>query len=270
MPKMPKSRNAHSLTWATAVACLAVCCAASATEAPSPRILSTSAIHVSLRDDPQAPRLEWIEGSHGNHWSNQAAEPLPASVEINGATVPVTWQLRPSLGPADTAKIVFVYESATPHLRLSWIWEARAASGPVEHRIQVENLSNQELWLPMVDSLRLNWRINPPSDLRNLYIEKGADTPSAAGTHLETIAENYSWTGKSSTYAHPTPGRSPRNHPRGDRLRRRLPVRLVRRHRVQRTHPHLPRAHRQQPHHRPRPQSRPRPVQNPPRSRRDL
>lgn len=203
---MPKSRNAHSLTWATAVACLAVCCAASATEAPSPKILSTSAIHVSLRDDPQAPRLEWIEGLPGNHWSNQAAEPLPASVEINGATVPVTWQLRPSLGHADTAKIVFVYESATPHLRLSWIWEARAASGPVEHRILVENLSNQELWLPMVDSLRLNWRINPATDLRNLYIEKGADTPSAAGTHLETIAENYSWTGKSSTYAHPTPG----------------------------------------------------------------
>jgi hypothetical protein len=93
-----------------------------------------------------------------------------------------------------------------PHLRLRWEWEVRADFGPVEHRIAIENLSEQEMWLPMVDSLRVEWRTSAKRDLRNFYVEKGADSPSSEGTHLETIAEGYTRTGKSSTYAHPVKG----------------------------------------------------------------
>ncbi len=77
--------------------------------------------------------------------------------------------------------MVFVYESAHPHLRLRWQWEARAGFGPLEHRITIENLSGQEIWLPMVDSLRLNWRTPADEALRNLYVEKGSGTPFGAG-----------------------------------------------------------------------------------------
>jgi hypothetical protein len=153
----------------------------------------------------------WIEGAkvagRENHpWKNSADDPLPASVEVSGATVPLKWQLKPELGNADLRRVVFVYESEQPHLRLSWQWEARADFGPVEHRITIENLSGQELWLPKVDSLRLEWSVAATRELRNFYVEKGADSPSAEGTHLETVAEGYSWTGKSSTYAHPVQG----------------------------------------------------------------
>jgi hypothetical protein len=89
---------------------------------------------------------------------------------------------------------------------LRWQWEARAAFGPVEHRITIENLSGQEIWLPMVDSLRLDWRTPRGTALRHLYVEKGADTPSAQGTHDEPVVEGYRWIGKSSTYAFPAPG----------------------------------------------------------------
>ncbi len=193
---------------AAPAACFAVCLTGQATKiaAPPPKKVSNSSIQVVLSDGPHGPLLEWIEGSKDNFWSNQAIEPLPASVEVNGATVPLTWQLKPELGHADPHKAVFVYESASPHLRLSWIWEARAGFGPVEHRVTIENLSGQEVWLSMVDSLRLDWRAAPTRDLRNFYVEKGADTPSAEGTHLETIGDGYSWTGKSSTYAHPVEG----------------------------------------------------------------
>ena len=187
---------------------LAACFTAGATTVPPPTVVSNSTIRVYVRGDAQGPRLAWIEGSKDNLWSNQAVEPLPASVEINGAAVPLTWQLRPALGPHDPRKAVFVYESGAPHLRLSWIWEARADFGPIEHRIVIENLSGQELWLPMVDSLRLDWRAAHTRALRNFYVEKGADTPSPEGTHLETVAEGYTWTGKSSTYAHPEKGES--------------------------------------------------------------
>ena len=75
----------------------------------------------------------------------------------------------------------------------------------MEHRITVKNLSNQELWLPLIDSLRLQWAITKES-LQHFYVEKGADTPSAHGTHLDSVSDGYHWIGKSSTYAFPTPG----------------------------------------------------------------
>jgi hypothetical protein len=202
---MLKHSRTRRLKSAALAGCFAVCCTAAATQAPPAKIVSNSTVRIYLRDEPQAPRLAWIEGSKKNAWFNRGTEPLPASVEVNGADVPVTWQLKPELGHHDPRKAVFVYESASPHLRLSWIWEARADFGPIEHRIAVENLSGQELWLPMVDSLRLDWT-TPTRDLRNFYVEKGADTPSVEGTHLDTVSEGYNWTGKSSTYAHPVPG----------------------------------------------------------------
>jgi hypothetical protein len=153
-----------------------------------------------------APKLAGLSRPSGAAWRNTQEETLPASVEVHGAAVPVTWRLKRELGSADAHHVVFVYECAQPHLRLKWQWEARAGFGPVEHRITIENLSGEEIWLPMVDSLRLDWRAPADEALRNFYVEKGADTPSAQGTHLEAVGEGYRWTGKSSTYAHPVPG----------------------------------------------------------------
>ena len=168
--------------------------------------LKTSDVEITLRAGEDAPAL--IELSrHGNaQWQNRQSETLPSSVEINGVNNPVSWHLRPDLGSADAHRAIFVYESEQPHLRLRWQWEARAAFGPLEHRIVIENLGSEEVWLPMVDSLRLDWNAPANEILRNFYVEKGADTPSAEGTHLENVSEGYRWTGKSSTYALPTPG----------------------------------------------------------------
>ncbi len=193
--------------------CCALCCMALATTTLPPTIVSNSSIHIYLRDEPQGPVLAWIEGtktegSGDDSWTNEKPDPLPSSVEMNGARVPLTWKLMPELGESGGSqrKVVFVYECAEPHLRLRWEWEARADFGPVEHRITIQNLSETEIWLPMIDSLRLDWRAAPTRQLHNFYVEKGADSPSAEGTHLETVGEGYRWTGKSSTYAHPVPG----------------------------------------------------------------
>jgi hypothetical protein len=168
--------------------------------------LQTSDIRVEVSAGADAPKLISLAGSAGTARHNRQQESLPASVEINGAAIAVNWQLKPELGNASARRVVFIYESAKPHLRLRWQWEVRAAFGPVEHRITLENLSDQEIWVPMVDSLRLDWSAPADEPLRNFYVEKGADTPSAQGTHLETVGEGYRWTGKSSTYALPIPG----------------------------------------------------------------
>jgi Melibiase/Glycosyl hydrolase family 36 C-terminal domain len=169
-------------------------------------VLATRDVRVELSAGENAPRLTGISGSEGSAWRNVRDVALPASVEVHGETAPVTWRLKRELGSAAAHRVVFVYECAQPHLRARWQWEARADFGPVEHRITIENLSGQEVWLPMVDSLRLEWRTPATKHLRNFYVEKGADTPSDQGTHLETVGEGYRWTGKSSTYEHLVPG----------------------------------------------------------------
>ena len=177
-------------------------CSASALE---PAVLSTSNVSVTLKDSDHAPELVSLTGIPEFRVNNEAMEPLPASVEINGASVPLNWEINREASTHDKNHVLFVYESANPHLRLDWEWEARAGFGPVEHRITVKNLGNRELWLPLIDSLRLQWVITKES-LQHFYVEKGADTPSAHGTQLENLSDGYHWIGKSSTYAFPAPG----------------------------------------------------------------
>jgi hypothetical protein len=177
-----------------------------ATATITPAIVATRDVTLALRAGEHAPALAWVSGIPGFHFTNAADEPLPASVEVNGDQVALTWELKPELAHADKRHVVFVYESAEPHLRLSWEWQARADFGPIEHSITVENLSGQEIWLPMIDSFRLRMQCPPQRRLQYLYVEKGADTPSNVGTHVGDIPVGYQWTGTSSTYALPQKG----------------------------------------------------------------
>jgi len=171
---------------------------------PSRFALANSDEELVVEAGASAPKLIEIHGRSGL-LRNGLEEPLPASVETDGASVPIQWQFQPQLSRATSREVVLVYETQDPHLRLSWTWELRAQFGPVEHEITVKNLSAREVWLPLLDSLRL--QIDYPSnvDLRDFYVEKGADSPSAEGTHLDTIVDGYRWTGTSSTYALPVP-----------------------------------------------------------------
>ena len=171
-------------------------------------VLQTKDIRLELVAGEHTPMLVSLSGTDGAAWQNGKGESLPACVTIEGTSIPVRWSLMSKLVTIDSHRVVFVYESSQPHLRLSWEWEARVAFGPIEHKIQIENLSGKEVWLPLVDSLRLDWHGVPTGNLRHFYVEKGADSPSAQGTHLEPVNEGYKWMGRSSTYAHPEAGES--------------------------------------------------------------
>jgi len=101
--------------------------------------------------------------------------------------------------------MAFVYDSATPALRLTWEWIARAHFGPIEHRITIENRSKEEMWLPLQLSFQFNWQVDPTIKLEHLYIDKGAGTPTQEGTHHEALPDGYAWNGLSSTYADGAP-----------------------------------------------------------------
>lgn len=190
----------------TAIAAYAASLAICANAAIPIASISTSDVRIQLQAESSAPTVVRLSHSTSDTWYNAASENLPSSVEVGGVTVPLEWKNVATANIADAHRVVFVYECASPHLRLLWEWHVRATFGPIEHLITIENLSGEEIWLPLVDSLKLAWRVPANVGLRNFYVEKGADAPSAHGTHFEDVIDGYRWTGTSSTYAHPAKG----------------------------------------------------------------
>jgi alpha-galactosidase len=197
------SLSLNAVAWiATRIACIAVLgllfglAASGQTNAH----LRTSDTEIVLEAGATAPRLVSLLAPGQRKWQNRGSETPIASVNISDKDVPVQWQFNRDASQIGEQKVVFVYDSASPHLRFTWQWEVRQAYGPIEHEIRIENLDNQEIWIPMQDSLSFNWEVDQKSALEHLFVEKGANTPSPVGTHQVAITEGYHWTGTSSTY----------------------------------------------------------------------
>jgi alpha-galactosidase len=198
------ARAALCLAWLTVFAAVVIASARGEAQAS----VATADVRVQLDGGTAEPRLLMLRGSGQRPWRNSVAEALPAYVEQAGKRLPLQWQLRPDLCRVSSHRAVFVYDSLRPHLRLRWEWTARARFGPVEHRIVVENLSGAEYWLPVIDSLRLQWQVDGRTRLEHFYVEKPAGGPTPIGTHRVELAPGYRWTGWSTTFAHPVAGRS--------------------------------------------------------------
>ncbi len=162
--------------------------------------LQTADTDLTLEAAPETPRLVRLAAPGQPAWENHSSEALIASAEIAGQATPVRWAFNREASEISPKRVEFVYDSASPHMRLTWEWRVRAAYGPIEHQIRIENLDAREIWIPMQDSLAVNWQIDPRTRLQHLFIEKGANSPSQVGTHEVDLTEGYRWTGTSSTY----------------------------------------------------------------------
>jgi alpha-galactosidase len=163
--------------------------------------LGTAQTIVQLKAGATAPQLLSLQSPGLPAWSNKAAEELIATVAIDGHSVPLHWKLVGGLGQKDAKHISFVYETQSPHLRLTWEWSAPAKAGPLEHRIEIKNLDTRELRLPLQTSFRCDWAVPAGQPLKQIYVDKGAGKPSPIGTHQLEVSSGYRWEGKSSTYA---------------------------------------------------------------------
>jgi hypothetical protein len=163
-------------------------------------LLRTSDTELAIETSASAPRLVSLAFPGQPKWENRASETLIASVEIEGKSTAVSWTLNRDASRINDQRVFLVYECAAPHLRLTWEWRIRQTYGPMEHEIQIENLDGREIWIPMQDSLAYDWQVSPNAPLRQMYVEKGANAPSAVGTHEVSLADGYRWTGTASTY----------------------------------------------------------------------
>ena len=169
--------------------------------------LTTSDAAVDLEAGAKAPRLLRLRPASGPQWMNTVAEQLPTSIEWEGRRLPLDWRLIRKLSSVRPGRVVYIYESRSPHLRLTWEWRARARFGPLEHHISIANLSGREYWLTPMESLHLKWQVPARAQLTHFYLDKGGGKPTAVGTHAVAAPEGYGWTGWSSTFSHPLPGR---------------------------------------------------------------
>jgi Melibiase len=165
--------------------------------------LETADTVLQLQAGPAAPQVVAISSPRQIPWVNTSVEPLIDSALIDDRPVALHWQLDPTASSVGPRHVRFVYNSESPRLRLSWKWQARAAFGPLEHEIQIENLDHRKVWLSLQPSFQFSWKIHSGKKVEQLYVEKGANTPSEVGTHLAQVAAGYKWRGISSTYAHP-------------------------------------------------------------------
>jgi melibiase-like protein/glycosyl hydrolase family 36 len=168
--------------------------------------LQTADTSIVLHAGDSAPRLTQLAMLGQPPWINRGAEALPEYVEVDERPRPVMWKLASHETISDRHHAVFVYETSSPHLRLTWEWQARADYGPIEHQIRIENLSDKEIWLPFQDSFTLDFSVAKNAQLKHFFVEKGADTPSPAGIHDVALNQGYAWQGFSSTYCHPAKG----------------------------------------------------------------
>jgi hypothetical protein len=188
---------------------VAGCCVTRAAHADDARSLqgelASAETAIAVVAGEHAPRLTVLKARGATAWKNRADETLPEQVEVHGSAQPVVWRLDRSASHFESSQIQLVYVTDSPRLKLVWQWRARASHGPLEHTVSIQNLSNEPVWLPLQPSFRFDWEVDPKSALERFWVEKGADTPSSQGTHLDALHDGDTWQGTSSTYARPTP-----------------------------------------------------------------
>ena len=82
---------------------------------------------------PEAPGLLSLQPAEQEGWTNRGPAALIDHAEANGQTLPLYWRFSRIASQTSARRVVLVYETTSPRLRLSWGWTARAARGPIEH-----------------------------------------------------------------------------------------------------------------------------------------
>ena len=82
--------------------------------------LRTADTEITVEASDDAPRLTAFAFPGQAEWQNRNSEALIPFVVIEGQQTPCAWKLNSEASKVSEHQVVFVYESQSPHLRLSW------------------------------------------------------------------------------------------------------------------------------------------------------
>ena len=143
----------------------------------------------------------------GYDWvRSKTALPFIRTAEQDGQATPLRWQFKRSESPdGPPRRQVLVFANAEPPLELHSIWQAEPGPGPVEHSIAIKNTGRAPVLLPLQKSLVFTAQAAPGRTLEHWWVEKGANTPTAAGTHRQAVKPGFEASLVSRPYARETP-----------------------------------------------------------------
>ncbi len=158
--------------------------------------LSTADTHITVRILDDRPVVEHLAAAGATH--NWAATPMPVPlmqhVWIDDREIPAHWKFKHGLQDKAAGTLVLTFNSAEPALAVRSIWRARPGRGPVEHWVEIENLSAQRVTLSHQDSLTLSalrcggkatiWWINRGG---NNAVDQGGVFTAPVEPNLDTV-----------------------------------------------------------------------------------
>ena len=86
----------------------------------SERKIRNSGYGACIRGRCLFAKLTSLEVPGEPKWTNLSSEGLIRFLEVSGRQIPITWELDRNASETGTKRVGFVYESARPHLRLTW------------------------------------------------------------------------------------------------------------------------------------------------------
>jgi len=132
----------------------------------------------------------------GTEWvARQVGLPLVEFAEEKAGTTALRWRFDASSTSRRNGTTVTMRFLSEPRLlELRSIWEARPGPGPLSHHVEIRNLTDRELVLPLQPSLAAELYPKGGSDprvdrgLEAWWVERGGGTPTDVGVHREELA----------------------------------------------------------------------------------
>src|ERR1700730_1605374 len=102
--------------------------------------MGQTATQIGAEAAASAPWLVSLQIPGQAKWEGRVSEPLIEAIEIAGKSTSLRWQFNRDVSRFDQQQVSLVYESASPHLRLTWGWRVPLTFGPIEHQTSIKNI----------------------------------------------------------------------------------------------------------------------------------
>ncbi|MBI4601160.1 MAG: NPCBM/NEW2 domain-containing protein [Planctomycetes bacterium] len=172
-----------ALTALLALACL--CLAPARGAHPASWTLSTADTSLALEVRDDAILIARLASRADPHdWAGGGMPlPLPAKAIAEGRNVELRWRFAGGALDERGGRLVLSFACEAPRLALRSIWRARPGRGPVEHSLELENLSGGPLTALHQDSLTLDG-LSVPAPAEAWWIRRGGGNASTQGGTL--------------------------------------------------------------------------------------
>lgn len=147
--------------------------------------LSTADTEVEVGIAGERPIIRRLAGTGTKHnWSGEGmAVPLMGRVWVGQKEAQTAWAFVRGTRDEAAGTVTLAFANAEPKLALRSIWRARPSRGPVEHWMEIENLSGQRVTLGHQDSLSLRG-LRPGGAAALWWIKRGGSNASTQGGTL--------------------------------------------------------------------------------------